>query len=113
MGTLDVSVSPASISVIESSSVLINCAVSSTTQPTMEWWFTPTGAQQPLLVANQLGAQLPGYSIQVGIKRLSLLIEHAQFERSNGEYVCRAFVDGLMETASAHLNVLRKLYCHT
>lgn len=89
-------------------SAFLHCAVTSTAPPTIEWWLTPTGSQQPQLVANQTYTQSNSYSIEATNNSVTLIIGHAKFPQNHGVYTCRALVDGAIDIASADVNVLCK-----
>lgn len=105
---LEFLIRPMNSSVVQSTTVTLQCVVMSTLEATIEWWFTTAGIQQSTMVANQQGTSLPNYAVQSDESSLTLVIQNVQFLLNHGTYICRASSSSLIRIASASINVLCK-----
>ena len=111
LDSLDFTTSPRNTTIVEFMTASLQCAVSSTLpNVSIEWWFTSPGNNQPQLVADNLGARVSGYSVEVSTCNLTLVVQNARFAIHQGTYTCRVQSRNVTAEESAVLTVMCK-YC--
>ena len=91
---------------VQNTTVIFPCEVTSTSEPNIEWWFTPDESQQ-LMVADKERSRLSDYLVIPSAQRLTLVIQNVQYIH-HGTYTCIVSAGDVNATASATLNVIRK-----